>query len=117
MRSLLLALALATAGCIVVPAHTYYRSPGPPPPQPAAAGPRLLSEQEAVDVAFHFARSRGLQVDRVSHAHMDRDARWHVEVRGHGHDRAKVMVDARSGRVLRASLRDDKGRDEGELDD
>lgn len=112
MRSLLLPILLAATGCMIVPPHAMYRPPGAPPPRepPPASAPadRLLSEREAVDIARSQAASRGLQVDRVSHAHLDGDAKWHVELRGGGNDKAKVMIDARSGRVLKAKFKDGK---------
>jgi hypothetical protein len=33
--------------------------------------------------------------------------RWHVDLRGHG-DRARVLLDARDGRLLRGAFRDDE---------
>lgn len=110
MRSLLVALALAATGCVVVPPGVYVRGAPPPrtaPPQPAA---RLLSEEEAIDVAGRYAASRGIQVDRVKHAHLDGDGRWHVELRGRGHEKAKVIVDARTGQVLKADVKAGHGK-------
>jgi peptidase YpeB-like protein len=112
MRALpLAALLAALSACIVVPAR---RPPPPPPPPPAAPAPApvpayapaYISEQQAVDIAFRLARERGLGVDQVKHVHLDGRGRWHVELRGH-HDRARVLLDARDGRVLRAAFRDE----------
>ncbi|HSN14856.1 MAG TPA: hypothetical protein VLT61_09510 [Anaeromyxobacteraceae bacterium] len=110
MRSLLLPILVVSAGCMIVPPHVMYRAPGAPPP--AAPAQRLLSEREAVDIARGEAASRGVQVDSVKHAHLDGDGRWHVDLRGRGHGKAKVIVDARSGRVLKADVKAGKaGKD------
>jgi hypothetical protein len=112
-RPALIVVTLALlSGCMLVPPHGGYMPPPPepayrvvpPPPRPA----RLLSEGEAVDVALRYAASRGLDRVRVKHAHLDGDGRWHVDLRGdRGHDRAKLLIDARTGEVLRANLRED----------
>jgi hypothetical protein len=107
MRSLLLPFLVAAAGCLVVPPHVTYRSPGAPPP--AARAERLLSESEAIDIARGEAAARGVQVDGVKNAHLDGDGRWHVDLRGRRHEKAKVIVDARSGRVLKADVKAGKG--------
>jgi len=100
MRSLpLLALLAAVSGCIV-----YGSQPSRPPPPPPAA-PRLLGEREAVHIAFDAARQRGLQVNRVHRAFLDADARWHVDLAGHG-DRAQMLIDARTGRLLKGKFRE-----------
>ena len=92
------AIALLLSACVVV-AH-----PRHPPP------PRLLSAQEAVDGATYFARSHGLVIDYTSAARLDRNARWHVDLGGAGgRDRALVVVDGYSGRVLSARLRNAHG--------
>jgi hypothetical protein len=92
VRGAILAGALLAAGCAVA-VH-----PAPPPP-------RLLSAPEAVGIAAQVARSRGLVVDYTSFARLDRRARWHVEVGGlGGRDRARVVIDGYSGRVLQARL-------------
>ena len=115
MRYAIAAL-LAAAGCYLGPPR-YYQPPPPPrpAPPPAAAPPapaqRVLSEQEAIAVAMGHARSNGLKVNRVRHAHLDGAGRWHVEVHGEqSHDTAKVLIDGFTGQVLKASLKDD-GRD------
>lgn len=115
MRALPLAVLLAgLAGCIVVPARRYPPPPPPPPgappPAPAAA---FISEQQAVDIAFGIARDRGLGVDHVKFARLDGRGRWHVELRGHG-DRARVLLDARDGRLLRGAF---KGEDHDDRDE
>jgi len=116
MRALpLAAVVVALAGCIVVPAQRH-RPPPPPPPAaapPPAPAPRAISQQQAIDIAFRLAGERRLQVTQVKHVHLDGSGRWHVELRGH-RDRARVLLDARDGRVLRAKFKDDRGRDEGE---
>jgi hypothetical protein len=95
-----LAVALLVLFSVVVSACLVAARPPPPPP------PRLLSAPEAVAVATDFARSRGLVVDYTVAARLDRRARWHVEVGGAGgRDLARVVLDGRSGRVLRARLR------------
>ena len=100
------ALAVATlSGCIVVDrrAPREYAAPvAAPAPAPVPAG---ISRERAIDVAFHAARQRGLDVDRIHHANRDGSGRWHVDVRGR-RDRAKVLVDARDGRVLRLDTKD-----------
>src|SRR5512133_1055338 len=108
MRSLLLPILVVSAGCMIVPPHVMYRAPGAPPP--AAPAERLLSEREAVDIARGEAASRGVEVDGVKHAHLDGEGRWHVDLRGRGHGKAKVIVDARSGRVLKADVKAGKGK-------
>ncbi len=113
MRALpLAAVAMALAGCIVVPARRYQpvAAPppaAPPPPAPAPAPPpSAISQHQAVEIAFRVAHERGLAVDRVKHVHLDGRGRWHVELRGH-HDRARVLLDARDGRLLRGSFKND----------
>jgi len=111
------AFLLALAACYVGPPRYYQpppdRAPPPParppaPPPPGAPAGRMLTEQEAVNVAVGFARSQGAGALRVKHAHLDGAGRWHVELRGdRGHDKAKVLVDGWTGRVLRARLKDE----------
>jgi len=114
MRTVTL-LALLLAGCVVA-------EPRPPPPPPAAppeaappppARPALISEAEAVRIAANFARSRGADVQRYK-AKLDGQGRWLVDLKAQrGVDRARVLIDARDGRVLRAKLR----KDDPEWDD
>ncbi|HEY6006177.1 MAG TPA: hypothetical protein VIV57_25080 [Anaeromyxobacter sp.] len=118
MRALPLAVLLAgLSACIVVPARRYPPPPPPPPeaapaPAPAPAyAPAYITEPQAVDIAFRLARERGLRVERVHHAHLDGRGRWHVELRGHG-DRARILLDARDGRLLRAAFKDDERWDD-----
>ena len=110
MRALSLAVLLAgLSACVVVPARPYAPRPPPPPPPaapPPAPAPAFISEGQAVDLAFRIARDRGLRVDRVKHVHLDGRGRWHVELRGHG-DRARVLLDARDGRLLRGKFKGD----------
>jgi hypothetical protein len=102
MKPRLAVLAMLASGCVVA-ARPY---PPPPPPPP----PRILPAQAAVDIAARFARSRGLVVDHTASAHLDRHVRWHVDLVGAGgRDRARVLLDGYSGRVLRARLRDARG--------
>jgi hypothetical protein len=118
MRALpLAALVAALAGCVVVPARRYPPPPPPPaapppaPVPPPAPAPRAISQQQAVDIAFRLAHERGLAVDRVKHVHLDGRGRWHVELRGH-RDRARVLLDARDGRLLRGAFKDDEKWDD-----
>ncbi len=107
MRSLALAGLLVLGGCVV------YEPPLYRPPPPAASVPTLISQEQAVEIAFRVARDRGLQVDSVHHARLDSAGRWHVDVRGHG-DRALVLLDARDGRLLKGRF---KSHDGGGPDD
>ena len=104
-------LGLLLASCVAAPP----RPPPPPPPAapraeappppPAPARPALLSEAEAVRIAARFVRARGLDVQRYK-AKLDGRQRWTVDMRAQrGDDRAKVLIDARDGRVLKAKLR------------
>jgi hypothetical protein len=113
MRYAIAAL-LVAAGCYVGPPRYYQPPPAPrPAPPPPAPAPRTLTEREAVAVAMGHARAHGLEVSKVTHAHLDGAGRWHVEVRGdHGRDRAKVTVDGFTGQVLKASLKDDDRGDD-----
>jgi hypothetical protein len=92
------------------PAET---APAPPPPAPPPSRPSLIDEREAVRIAANFARQRGLDVQRYK-ARLDGRGRWVVDLKAQrGVDRAKVLIDARDGRVLRAKLR----RDDPDWDD
>jgi hypothetical protein len=107
MRKAALLVVLLAAACYV--GQSRYHSPPPerqaPPPAPAK---RMLTQAEAVNVATGYARSNGLQVNRVKHAHLDGAGRWHVDLRGdRGKDKAKVLVDAWTGQVIKASLKDE----------
>ncbi len=109
MRKTCAVVALLAAACYVGPPR-YYQPPPVPPQAPPAAPParRMLTEAEAVNVAVGYARANGVEVNRVKHAHLDGAGRWHVELRGdRGRDRAKVMVDAWTGQVVKASLKDE----------
>jgi hypothetical protein len=97
MRGRLAAMLLLGCACVAE------RRPPPPPP-------RLLSARDAVDASAHFARSRGLVVDQTIAARLDRRARWHVDLAGAGgRDRAVVVLDGYTGRVLNARLRGPRG--------
>ena len=107
MRKAALLVVLLASACYV--GQSRYHSPPPerqaPPPAPAK---RMLTQAEAVNVATGYARSNGLQVNRVKHAHLDGAGRWHVDLRGdRGRDKAKVLVDAWTGQVIKASLKDE----------
>ena len=68
----------------------------------------MITEEEAIGVAIDFARSQGLSVSDVKHAHLDGAGRWHIDLRGdRGRDKAKVLVDGWTKQVLRAKLRDE----------
>jgi hypothetical protein len=83
--------------------------PLPPPrarSQPQAAR-AFISERQAVDVAFQICRDRSLAVSTVKHAHLDGAGRWHVDLRGR--DRAKLLLDARDGRLLKGQFKQKSG--------
>lgn len=62
--------------------------------------------------ATDFARAKGLSVERYK-AQLDQQGNWRVDLRSdHGGDRAKVLVDGRSGRVLRAKMHEANGWDD-----
>ncbi len=127
-KSMLLLLSLTVfAGCLVVPVRSRpvrnppAHSPPPPPPPKTRAEPRTppppphnhrrrppksISQQEAISIAISFARSQGLRISRVLKVNVHRDGNYRVDLLGdHGHDRAKVLVNRVSGRVIRAKLR------------
>jgi uncharacterized membrane protein YkoI len=109
MRKAAPMVALLAAACYLGPPR-YYQPPRAPRPAPSPAPParRMLSEAEAVNVAVGYARANGVEAAKVKHAHLDGAGRWHVELRGdRGKDKAKVMVDAWTGQVVKASLRDE----------
>lgn len=130
IKSILLLLSLiGFAGCLVVPArsarvkHPPAHSPAPSsprvraePPRPSPPPPRRrpprrrpppsISQQKAISIAISFARSQGLRVGKVLKVIVHRDGNYRVYLKGdHGHDRAKVLVDRITGRVIRAKLR------------
>lgn len=98
MRPFVLGAALALlAGCVTYEGHAYA------PPLAATVAPqpsRLLSEQEAADVAFRLCQDRALRVDRLKRARLDSAGRWHLTLAGFT-DRAQVMLDGRDGKLLR----------------
>lgn len=112
-------LLLGLSSCFLPPFNT---EPSPPPPRPTPAPAptpyptypppapttrEVLPEEEAVGVAMQYVRSKGLSASEVRNAHLDGAGRWHIELRGdRGRDRAKVLVDGWTGRVLRAKLKD-----------
>ncbi|HVI93673.1 MAG TPA: hypothetical protein VM753_06690 [Anaeromyxobacter sp.] len=90
------ALLLLASACVVA-------APPPPPPPPP---PRVLAAPQAVAIATHYARSRGLVIDYTQDVRLDRFGRWHVDLGGAGgRDRALVTIDGFSGGVLAARLR------------
>src|SRR5512132_1775302 len=116
MRALALAGLLLLGGCVA----TYTQPVPPPAPPPPAPAPRpaYLSQRQAVDIAFQICRDRGLAVKTVQRAHLDGSGRWHVELGGR--DRARLLLDARDGRLLkgkfkqRAAASDEEEWGEGE---
>ncbi len=115
---MVIAVALLLGGCYVqarVPVGEP-AAPPPPPPEPISAPPAVISQRQAVDIAFAVARERGLEVTHVQHARFDRAGRWHVELRGRG-DRAKLLLDGRDGRLLRGKFREHGRDDQGEDED
>lgn len=75
-----------------------------PPPAPARRS-AFLTREQAIDAAFQVARERKLEVDTVKHAHLDQPAaRWHVDLAG-PRDGARLMLDARDGRLLKGRFR------------
>ncbi|HET9555279.1 MAG TPA: hypothetical protein VFP50_20100 [Anaeromyxobacteraceae bacterium] len=110
MRTVLAPAAVAVAlltACMVVPRG--YMAPPPEPVYRSAPPPpaRLLSEGEAADVALRYAYAQGMGRMRVHHANLDGAGRWHVDLRGdRGKDKAKLLIDARTGEVVRAKMRD-----------
>lgn len=81
---------------------TYERRAYAPPPggAPARQASRLLSAEEAADVAFRLCQDRALRVDRVERARLDAAGRWHLRLGGFT-DRAQLLLDGRDGRLLK----------------
>ncbi len=103
-------MGLLAAACYVGPPRYQQPPPAPPPASRPAAAParRMLTEAEAVSVAAGYARANGVEAGKVKLAHLDGAGRWHVELRGdRSRDKAKVLVDAWTGQVIKASLRDE----------
>ena len=121
MRTTLAVLPILLAACVhdpTPPPQAYPRAPPPPPPAVAAPPPvrRLMDERTALKIAADHARSRGLLVDRYR-AKLDRDSRWRIDMKSsQGGDRARVLVDGYSGRVLEAKLKDAKRSDDWDAD-
>jgi hypothetical protein len=124
--ALLAALSLTASACIVVehpaapPPRAYAVPPAAPAPPSAPAAPASpaqarpgIGERDAVARAFDYARDRGLEVDRVQEARLDPKGRWLVELRGKGGDRARMIIDAQDGRLLRGRFRET----DAEIDD
>jgi hypothetical protein len=105
-------LLVGLSSCLLPPRYAEPPPPRPAPapapvPPPAPAAREVLPEEEAVGVAMRYVRAQGLSASEVRRAHLDGAGRWHIELRGdRGRDKAKVLVDGWSGRVLRAKLRD-----------
>lgn len=100
----------------MVYARPAYRPMAGPVAPPAPA--RALSEREAIGIAHRIARDRGLDVDRVTHSHLDGSGRWHVELRGR-RDRARLLLDGRDGRLLKGRFKEkgDRREDDEDWDD
>jgi hypothetical protein len=98
----------ALAG-VLLSACLMYEPYPPAPTHVYRARARVLSEREAIRAATDICRDRGLDVDQVHHAELDPAGRWRVELRGPTGDRAKLMLDAQSGRLLRGRFRDGGG--------
>lgn len=106
MRSAAIALAaLLLSACYVY--EPYHPAPAAPTAAPRA---RPLSQGDAIRIAFDVCRDRGLDVDSVYHASYDREGRWRVELRGPTGDRAKLLLDGESGRLLKGRFRDGDGK-------
>jgi hypothetical protein len=103
--SVLGALFLLLAGCIVYGRHPYPAQPGPEQSGPAR---RIISQEEAVEQAFRLCQDRELRVDRVERANLDSTGRWHVTLAGYL-DRAQMLLDGRDGRLLRGRFRRGEG--------
>jgi hypothetical protein len=103
MRALVLPGLLLLAGCVVY--EQPITRPLPPPEPPPAPARRIITQRQAVDIAFGLCADRGLAVNRVHHAHLDSSGRWHVELRGAG-DRARMLLDGRDGRLIKGRFRD-----------
>ncbi len=95
-----------------------YRGPVPPapaepPPEPA---PRAyIGERQAIDIAFQICRDRGLAVSTVRRAQLDGAGRWHVELRGR--DRARLLLDARDGRIMKGQFKQRATRGDEDWED
>ena len=112
MRALVLPGLLLLAGCIVY--ERPLARPIPPEP-PIAPAPRIITQQQAVDIAFRLCADRGLSVNQVHHAHLDSAGRWHVELRGAG-DRARLLLDGRDGKLRKGRFRDRGPEQDPDLD-
>jgi hypothetical protein len=116
-----LALLLLLSACVV---HERVPPPPPTPPPPPRApapppppSPRLIDERAAVRIAADYARGRGLSVERYK-ARLDSHGHWRVDLRStRGDDRARVLVDGYTGRVLKAKLKDTRPDDRWDDDD
>jgi hypothetical protein len=84
-------------GCVLYQRRPYAEPAGQAPAQPVR---RILSQDEAVDVGFRLCRDRGLRVERVEHARLDPQGRWHVSLAGYG-DRGQMILDGRDGKLLK----------------
>ena len=103
MRRIALAALLSLSACATaVPVEP--PPPAAPAPAPAPA-PGVITQDQAIDAAFEIARERGLEVTRVRYARLDQSGRWLVEVGG-DRDRARVLLDARDGRLIKGRFRE-----------
>lgn len=101
-------IAIALSGVLLSACYTY-ETYQPAPSSAVRARPRVLSEREAIRAATELCRDRGLDVGEVRHAELDRDGRWRVELRGPTGDRAKLLLDAENGRLIKGRFRDGDG--------
>lgn len=122
MRKTVALLPLLVAACVHDPTPPPQPYPRPPPPPPPVAAPapaparRLIDERTALKIAVDHARSRGLDVDRYR-ARLDSHSHWRVDMKSsHGGDRARVLVDGYSGRILKVKLKDTKPQDDWDDD-
>lgn len=65
---------------------------------------RLISKQEAVDIAFRLCADRQLRVDRIEHTRLDPAGRWHVGLAGYL-DQAQLLLDGLDGKLLKGRFR------------
>ncbi len=89
-------LGVVLSGCVTYERHALVAPVGAPAQQ---AG-RLLTQEEAANIAFRLCQDRALRVDRVRRARLDERGRWHLSLVGFT-DRAKVLLDGRDGKLLR----------------
>jgi hypothetical protein len=75
----------------------------------------MITEDQAVNVAFRLCQDRAVRVERVEHARLDPAGRWHLTLAGLS-DRAQVLLDGRDGKLLKGRFyREDSSPPEGSL--